>query len=69
MNPLNLAGRVLDRLEETLIATLMAAATLLIFVAVVHRYLAGLPIPGLQDSQVRRFRAVISVRSPVMTRP
>jgi C4-dicarboxylate transporter DctQ subunit len=49
MNPLRFAGRVLDRLEEILIATLMAAATLLIFVAVVHRYLAGMPIPGLQD--------------------
>ena len=53
MNPLNLAGRVLDRLEETLIATLMAAATLLIFVAVVHRYLAGMPLPGLQDWLLR----------------
>ncbi|MDO5632747.1 MAG: TRAP transporter small permease [Paracoccus sp. (in: a-proteobacteria)] len=30
--------RVLDRLEETLIVVLMAAATLLIFVAVVQRY-------------------------------
>ena len=33
--------RVLDRLEEWIIATLMAAATLLIFVAVVHRYGVG----------------------------
>lgn len=41
--------KLLDRLEEVLIATLMGAATLLIFVAVVHRYAAGLPIPGLQD--------------------
>ncbi len=46
---LRMAGRVLDRLEEVLIAALMAAATLLIFVAVVHRYLAGIAIPGLQD--------------------
>jgi TRAP-type C4-dicarboxylate transport system permease small subunit len=30
--------RILDRLEEWLIATLMAAATALTFVAVVHRY-------------------------------
>jgi C4-dicarboxylate transporter DctQ subunit len=30
--------RLLDRLEETLIATLIAAATLVIFVAVTHRY-------------------------------
>ena len=35
--------RILDRLEEILIASLMAAATLLIFVAVVHRYLIGVP--------------------------
>jgi C4-dicarboxylate transporter DctQ subunit len=41
--------RLLDRLEEVLIATLMAAATLLIFIAVVHRYAAGLAIPGVQD--------------------
>ena len=36
--------RILDRLEETLIATLIAVATLLIFVAVVHRYLSGIPL-------------------------
>ena len=30
--------RILDRLEETLIATLIAAATVVIFVAVAHRY-------------------------------
>jgi TRAP-type C4-dicarboxylate transport system, small permease component len=30
--------RLLDRLEETIIATLMAAATLVVFVAVLHRY-------------------------------
>ena len=35
--------RVLDRLEEILISSLMAAATLLIFVAVVHRYGTGIP--------------------------
>ena len=40
---------LLDRLEEVLIGTLMALATLIIFVAVVHRYLAGLAIPGGQD--------------------
>ncbi len=33
--------RILDRLEETLIAILMAGATLLIFVSVVHRFAAG----------------------------
>ena len=36
--------RILDRLEEVLIATLIAAATLLIFVAVMHRYLSGIPV-------------------------
>ncbi|SDF91657.1 MULTISPECIES: TRAP transporter small permease [unclassified Duganella] len=41
--------KFLDHLEEWIIASLMAAATLLIFVAVIHRYLSGLPIPGLQD--------------------
>jgi C4-dicarboxylate transporter DctQ subunit len=35
--------RILDRLEEILIATLMGAATVLIFVAVVHRYASGIP--------------------------
>ena len=35
--------RILDRLEEIIIASLMAAATLLIFVAVVHRYGTGVP--------------------------
>ncbi|MDQ6619148.1 MAG: TRAP transporter small permease [Pseudomonadota bacterium] len=41
--------KFLDHLEEWLITFLIAAATLIIFVAVVHRYAAGLPIPGLQD--------------------
>ena len=41
--------RVVDRLEEWLIATLMGAATLVIFVAVVHRYASTVPIPGVQD--------------------
>ncbi|PWV61667.1 TRAP transporter small permease [Plasticicumulans acidivorans] len=41
--------KFLDHLEEWLIATLIAAATLIIFASVVHRYAAGLAIPGLQD--------------------
>jgi C4-dicarboxylate transporter DctQ subunit len=45
--------KVLDRLEETIIAVLMGAATLVIFVAVLHRYAAGLPVPGLQDWLLR----------------
>jgi C4-dicarboxylate transporter DctQ subunit len=36
-----------------LIATLMAAATLLIFVAVVHRYAAGWSIPVVQDFLIK----------------
>ena len=43
----------LDHLEEWLIAFLMGAATLVIFVAVVHRYAAGLAIPGVQDFLLR----------------
>ncbi len=35
--------RILDRLEEILIATLIAVATVIIFVAVLHRYAVGVP--------------------------
>ena len=45
--------KFLDRLEEWLIASLMAAATIVVFVAVVHRYLSGLPIPGVQDALIQ----------------
>jgi hypothetical protein len=38
--------RALDRLEEWLIAGLIAAATLIIFFAVGHRYGTGLAIDG-----------------------
>jgi C4-dicarboxylate transporter DctQ subunit len=41
--------KYLDHLEEWLIAFLMAAATFVIFIAVVHRYASGWPIPGVQD--------------------
>jgi C4-dicarboxylate transporter DctQ subunit len=43
--------RILDRLEEIFISFLMGGATLIIFAAVVHRYLASanLPIPAVQD--------------------
>ena len=41
--------KYLDHLEEWIITFLIGAATLIIFVAVVHRYAAGLPIPGVQD--------------------
>ncbi|MBS0530462.1 MAG: TRAP transporter small permease [Proteobacteria bacterium] len=36
--------RILDRLEEVLIAALMGAATILTFVTVVHRYLVDVPV-------------------------
>ena len=35
--------RILDRLEEILITSLMAAATILIFISVVHRFGTGMP--------------------------
>lgn len=41
--------RILDHLEEWVIAFLMGAATLVIFVAVVHRYASGFDIPVVQD--------------------
>ncbi|HXZ01170.1 MAG TPA: TRAP transporter small permease [Stellaceae bacterium] len=44
---LRLPLRILDRLEEILIASLMAAATVITFIAVVHRYLST--VPGIQD--------------------
>ena len=36
--------RVLDKVEETLIASLMAGATLLIFLSVVHRFASDFPL-------------------------
>jgi len=41
--------KILDHLEEWLISLLMAGATALIFVAVLHRHFAGQPIPVVQD--------------------
>ena len=41
--------KFLDHLEEWLIAFLIAAATIIVFIAVVHRYAAGLAIPVLQE--------------------
>lgn len=42
-------NKALNHLEELLVTFLMGAATLIIFVSVVHRYLSGYAIPGLQD--------------------
>lgn len=39
----------LDHLEEWIVTLLMALATLITFVAVLHRYASGYAIPGLQD--------------------
>ena len=41
--------KYLDHLEEWIITFLIGAATLIIFVSVMHRYAAGMPIPGVQD--------------------
>ena len=64
-------SRILDHLEEWLIAALIAGATLIIFVAVLHRYSAGLSADlarwataheytGLADAAGRAFRWVIA---------
>ena len=42
-------NKALNHLEELLVTFLMAAATLVIFASVAHRYFAGVEIPGLQD--------------------
>ena len=41
--------RYLDHLEEIIITFLIGVATVIIFFAFAHRYLSGLPIPGMQD--------------------
>jgi len=41
--------KVLDHLEEWLISFLIGGATILIFVAVIHRHFAGMAIPYVQD--------------------
>lgn len=41
--------KFLNHLEEWFISFLMGGAVLIIFAAVVHRYVAGLPIPLVQD--------------------
>ena len=42
-------NKLLDRFEEFIIAALMAVATVVIFISVVHRYASGYEIPVLQD--------------------
>jgi len=41
--------KILDHLEEWLITFLIGAATVIIFVSVLHRYASGYSIPGVQD--------------------
>jgi len=48
-----MVNRVLDHLEEWIITFLMGAATILIFVAVVHRYATGFDIPVMQDALLK----------------
>lgn len=45
--------KFLDHLEEWLIATLMGAATVITFVAVMHRYASGFAIPGVQEALIK----------------
>jgi C4-dicarboxylate transporter DctQ subunit len=45
--------KLLDHLEEYLIAFLMAMATIITFVAVLHRYLSGFDIPVVQDALIK----------------
>ncbi|HRH14325.1 MAG TPA: TRAP transporter small permease [Azonexus sp.] len=42
-------NKALNHLEELLITFLIGAATVIIFISVVHRYMSGVDIPGLQD--------------------
>ena len=42
-------NKALNHLEELLVTFLMGGATVIIFISVVHRYLSGYAIPGLQD--------------------
>ncbi|MCU0829057.1 MAG: TRAP transporter small permease [Tabrizicola sp.] len=65
--------RLLDRLEEVLIATLIAAATVLIFLAVTHRFAIGFAadlvayartndMPGLMEQARSVFKAVNALK-------
>ncbi len=45
--------KLLNHLEEWLVTLLMGAATVIIFVSVVHRYASGYNIPGVQDYLLR----------------
>lgn len=42
-------SKIIDRLEEIIISFLIAVATVIIFISVLHRYASGWAIPGVQD--------------------
>jgi C4-dicarboxylate transporter, DctQ subunit len=48
-----MVNRFLDHLEEWLITFLIGAATVIIFVAVVHRYATGFASGGVQDALLK----------------
>jgi C4-dicarboxylate transporter DctQ subunit len=48
-----MVNRFLDHLEEWLITFLIGAATIVIFVAVMHRYATGFATGGLQDALLK----------------
>src|SRR5512134_1890487 len=48
-----MVNRFLDHLEEWLITFLIGAATIVIFVAVLHRYATGFASGGLQDALLK----------------
>jgi C4-dicarboxylate transporter DctM subunit len=60
-------SRTLDHLEEWLIATLIAAATLLIFFAVVHRYGTGLSIDFAKWSAAHGIPVIPTVMKEIYT--
>ena len=60
-------NRVLDHLEEWLIASLIAAATGLIFVAVVHRYGTGLSADIFKWATARGFSALASTAKVIFS--
>jgi C4-dicarboxylate transporter DctQ subunit len=47
--------KYLDHLEEFIITFLMGTATLIIFFSILHRYAAGLPLPGGIQEQLIQF--------------
>jgi C4-dicarboxylate transporter DctM subunit len=59
--------RLLDRLEEWIIATLIAAATTIIFVAVLHRYFAGISIDLAKFAAAKGFTGIAAALQGVFT--